>query len=63
MCKCICTPKQSGTNPKCDECHPGRLKPKGHDKVTHDEKKQRASKGRLGTVLEKFEPKPEDCAE
>jgi len=58
MCKCICKPKKSGLNKKCKECYPGR-KPKGHDKQTHDEIKQRRARRKaLGIILMALEHEP-----
>ena len=62
MCKCICKPKKSGFNPKCDECHPNRPKGKGHDRKKHDEIKANRGKGmRTGEILALYEPDPESA--
>jgi hypothetical protein len=52
MCKCICVPKMSGNNTKCDSCHPGRPKGKGHDPRRPSEIKAKRGKGkRIGVIL------------
>jgi hypothetical protein len=57
MCKCICVPKNSGNNPKCDTCHPERPKGKGHDRRKHDEiKARRGRETRTGVILAQHEP-------